>query len=302
MGKIAFVFAGQGAQYQGMGKDIYQSSKVAKEIFDISESLRPNTIEQCFNGSEEVLNTTINTQPCVYTVDLACAYALTEAGVEPDMVAGFSLGEIAALTFAGVFTKEDGFSFVCKRAQFMDEASKKVDGSMVAVMKMKPDDVDALAKENGVYAVNFNSYMQTVVAGEKGKIKDFAKKVKEMKALAVPLKVSGAFHTPYMKTATEKLRETLLAMEISKPRLPIFANMTAGPYKDDRESITETVAKQASNPVRWERTILNMAEAGVDTFYEVGPGKTLSGLIKKICPKAQVFNIENKEDLENVKR
>ncbi len=302
MGKIAFVFAGQGAQYQGMGKDIYESSNEARKIFDISESLREGTIEQCFNGSEEVLNTTLNTQPCVYTVDLACAYALAEAGIEPDMVAGFSLGEIAALTFAGVFKKEDGFSFVCKRAQFMDEASKKVDGSMVAVMKMQPDKVDVLAKANGVYAVNFNSAMQTVVAGEKEKIKDFAKKVKEQRALAVPLKVSGAFHTPYMNTATEKLRETLTDMEISKPQLPIFANMTANPYEYAKDKIIETVASQASNPVMWEKTILNMAADGADTFYEVGPGKTLSGLIKKICPKAQVFNIEKKEDLENAKK
>ena len=300
MGKIAFVFAGQGAQYPGMGEEICKFSPAAAEVFSISDSVREGTSQQCFSGTQEELNRTVNTQPCVYSVDLACACALEEAGIKADAVAGFSLGEIAALTFAGIFDKKDGFSFVEKRGQFMDEAAQSVEGAMVAVMKMPPEDVKALAEEKGVYAVNFNSPAQTVVAGEKSLIKEFTKELKARKALGVPLKVSGAFHTPYMKPATEKMAEVLKEMEIGQARMPIYANMTADVYPADKEGIIDTVSKQASNPVRWCETIEKMVAEGFDTFYEVGPGKTLTGLIKKIAPEVKTFNIENEEDIKNV--
>lgn len=300
MGKIAFVFAGQGAQYPGMGKEICESSSAAAEIFKISDGIRANTSKQCFEGSQEELNRTVNTQPCVYTVDLACACALKEAGVVPDAVAGFSLGEIAALTFAGIFDEKEGFEFVTKRGELMDKAAQKVDGAMVAVMKMSPDEVKALAEEMGVYAVNFNSPQQTVVAGEKSLIKEFTKELKARKALGVPLKVSGAFHTPYMQSATEGMAAILAEMNIGKAKLPVYANMTASLYPEDKEGIVSTVSNQASNPVRWSQIIQNMAEEGFDTFYEVGPGKTLTGLIAKIAPEVKVFNIENEEDIKNV--
>lgn len=299
MGKIAFVFAGQGAQYPGMGKEICGSSKAAAEIFAVSDALREGTSAQCFEGTQEELNRTVNTQPCVYSVDLACACALQEAGVDPDAVAGFSLGEIAALTFAGIFGREDGFEFVTKRGQLMDEAAQKVDGAMVAVMKMDPEDVSALAEEKGVYAVNFNSPQQTVVAGEKGLIKEFTKELKARKALGVPLKVSGAFHTPYMKSATEGMKNILSEMELGEAEFPVYANMTGEIYPADREGIIATVSQQASNPVKWSRTIEKMVSEGFDTFYEVGPGKTLTGLIKKIAPDVTVYNIENEEDIKN---
>ena len=302
MGKIAFVFSGQGAQYTGMGKEIYQSSVKAKEAYKIFDAIRKDTSKQCFEASKEELSETVNTQPCIFSVDMACALALTEKGIRPDGVTGFSLGEIAALTFAEVLSLEDGFSLVVKRGEAMQKAAKEIEGAMVAVMKMPPEDVVVLAEEMGVYAVNFNSPNQTAVAGEKGKIKEFVKKVKERKALAVPIKVSGAFHTPYMKSATENLKNILDKMKIEVNGLDVYSNITAMAYPRNEEEIKKLIANQASSPVQWCATIENMIEDGYDQFYEVGPGNTLANLIKKINPEVEVFNVEKEDDLKNVRK
>ena len=195
MGKIAFVFAGQGAQYSGMGQSLCEASPAAKAVFDAADKLRPGTSEQCFAGTAEELSITKNTQPCLYCVDLAAAKALEEAGVTPDYVAGFSLGEIAALSFAGVFSEEQGFDFVCKRAEAMQKAGEENPGAMAAVLKLKNEQVEELcAGFEKVWPVNYNCPGQLVCAGEKSQIEAFCGKVAEAGGKAVPLAEIGRAH------------------------------------------------------------------------------------------------------------
>ncbi len=305
MGKIAFVFSGQGAQYSGMGKEIYESSDAAKAIFDECDSIRPNTSFQCFEGDKETLSQTLNTQPCVFATDLAIAQAIVESGITPDGVAGFSLGEVPALTFAGAMDLNTGFEFVCKRAEAMEKATKEVEGKMVAVMKMNKDDLESLAAEHGVFPVNYNSPMQIVVAGERDKIDAFSKEVKAKKGMAIPLAVSGAFHCKYMQSAETELNQYMQSGIIEKlnaPRIAVYGNVSATPYPNESKSIADIMTKQIVSPVRWVETISNMIEDGYDTFIEVGPGKTLTGLISKISKGVKVFGVENKEELNDIRK
>lgn len=296
MGKIAFVFAGQGAQYSGMGQSLCEASPAAKAVFDTADQLRPGTSEQCFTGTAEELSITKNTQPCLYCVDLAAAKALEEAGVTPDYVAGFSLGEIAALSFAGVFTEEQGFDFVCKRAQAMQQAGEENSGSMAAVLKLKNEQVEELcAGFEKVWPVNYNCPGQLVCAGEKSQIEDFCQKVAQAGGKAVPLAVSGGFHSPFMESASQTLCEVLEPMELSTPRVPVYANYTAQPYDGDAK---ELVTQQVKNPVRWQETVERLVELGVDTFIECGPGKTLCGLIRKTAKGVKTLNVQDAESLQ----
>lgn len=298
MDEIAFVFSGQGAQYTGMGKELYESSPAAKEVFDRADAIRPGTSAQCFHGSKEELSVTINTQPCVFCVDLAAAYSLKAAGITPRAVAGFSLGEIAALTFAQTFDFDTGFRFVCKRAAFMEMATEKVASAMVAVLKLKANEVQNLCtKYETTYPVNYNSSEQTVVALKKSNLDAFCEAVKELGGRAVPLAVSGGFHSPFMDEAAKELLDELKNTDVKKPVLPVYSNLTANPYG---VAISETISKQVNNPVYWQKTIENMISDGISTFIEVGAGKTLCGLIKKISPQVRSLNVENRSDLEAV--
>ncbi len=298
MGKIAFVFAGQGAQYPGMGEDICQTSKAAQQVFELSEAMRPGTMAQCFSGTPEELSLTVNTQPCLYTVDLAIAEAVKERGIVPDAVAGFSLGEIAALTFAGMLERRDGFSLVMRRGELMNEAAQANPGAMAAVMRLAPRQVEQLAEQYGVFAVNYNSPAQTVVAGPEDKLPAFLKAVKEQRGMAVALAVSGAFHSPLMKTAAEGLKQVLAQLAYHAPWCPVYANATAEVYPQNPEEAKALTAAQVISPVRWQQSIEAMINQGFDTFIEVGAGKTLTGLIRKIAPKATAVCVEKREDLE----
>ncbi len=294
----ALVFSGQGAQYTGMGKDLYENSPAAKAVFDMAESIRPGTIKQCFEGTKEELAVTINTQPCVFITDLAAAAAVAEKGVKIDCVAGFSLGEIAAIAFAGMLSYEDAFKLVCKRAELMDKAAKENPGAMAAVMKISPEQVEEIcAGFEKAYPVNYNSPAQTVVAASREEIDELCEKVKAVKGKAVKLAVSGAFHSPFMNTAAEGLAEYLKDIDLKEPTIPIYANATAEPYKDDYKML---ISAQVNHPVKWQKSVENMISNGVDTFIEVGVGKTLTGLIKKINADVKAVNIENKEGLDTL--
>jgi [acyl-carrier-protein] S-malonyltransferase len=291
MGKIAFLFSGQGAQCSGMGRDLAQHSPAARAVFDMADRLRPGTSEQCFSGTEEELTETKNTQPCIFAVQTAAALALGEAGIRADMAAGFSLGEIAALTYAGAFSPEDGFQLVTKRGAFMQEAARMADAAMAAVLKLSDETVRSLCNEvEELYPVNFNCPGQVVVSGRKESIALLSPLVKEAGGRLLPLKVGGGFHSPFMSPAAGRFAEELDCLPMAAPNIPLYANVTAEPYGDDRKDL---LVKQITNPVLWSQSISNMMAAGADTFIEVGPGKVLCGLGCRISGDVRVFNVED---------
>lgn len=295
MGKIAIVFSGQGAQYSGMGKSLYECSDAAKKLCDFAEELRPGTQKQSFEGTAEELKETKNTQPCLYLVDLCAALALKEKGIVADGVAGFSLGEIAALAYADVYSAEKGFEIVCRRGMFMQEAAEKHDTAMAAVLKVDSNTVENLCDGiDNIYPVNYNSPVQTVVAGSKEALEIFKEKAKESGARVLDLPVSAAFHSPYMNEAAESFAEYLNGFKINSPTLPVFANYTAQPYDDD---VLSVLTKQMNNPVRWTQIIETMIADGYTDFIEAGAGKTLCGLIKKISSDVRVYSVEDEETL-----
>lgn len=299
MDKIALLFAGQGAQYPGMGKDFYETVPAAAEVFDQLEQQRPGTMQQCFYGSKEELSFTINTQPCLFAVDYAIAKAVQNSGISVAAVAGFSLGEIPALAFAGLLDLPQAFQLVCRRAELMQQAAEQNPGSMQAILKLTADEIAALAESYAqVFPVNYNSPEQTVVAGQPEQLKRFASAVKEAGGRAVPLAVSGAFHSPYMDEAAHGLRDYVQQLQVQDGWCPVYANRTAQPYTV--QSTQELIASQVNHPVQWVKTIEQMVQDGVDCFIEVGPGKTLSGLVKKITAAAQVYKVESLSDLEQL--
>lgn len=205
---------------------------------------------------------------------------------------------MAALTFSGVMRPEDGFRLVMTRGQLMNDATEKNPGAMAAIMRLTPEQVTDLASEYGLWPVNYNSPTQIVVAGPKETMPDFMAAVKDRRGMAVPLAVSGAFHSPLMEEASEGLGEALKSVEYHDGWCPVYANATAEPYPKDREEAKMLTALQVKSPVQWQKTIEKMAADGFDTFIEVGAGKTLTGLIKKIAPQMTAINIETMEDLE----
>ena len=298
MGKIAFLFAGQGAQYPGMGKDLADNSSGAKAVFAMADSVRPGTAEQCFTGTHEELSQTNNTQPCIFCVDMAAACALSEHGIACDCVAGFSMGEIAALTFAGMLSLEDGFQLVCKRAELMHSAGKELKSIMAAVLKLDNAKVEELAsKYQHIYPVNYNCPGQLVVSGAPDEMEQFKLDVKGSGGRYLQLPVSGGFHSPFMAGAAEEFAQELSKYNFKNPKFDIYSNYTSKKYST---SVQELLTNQIKSPVKWQSLIENMISDGVDTFIECGPGHTLSGFVSKINGNVRIYNVENSQDAERV--
>lgn len=291
--KTAFLFSGQGAQRPGMGKSFYDADPTARALFDAAEGIRPGVTALCFAGDEADLRRTDNTQPCLYLTDLAAATAMKDLGVEPAAAAGFSLGELPALAFAGAYTAEQGFALTCRRGALMHAASGERDATMVAVIKLPNEVVESVcAKFKEVYPVNYNSPGQLVVAGAVEEMEAFGAAVREAGGRVLPLKVGGAFHSPFMASAARGFAEALAEAEMTLPSLPVYANYTAAPYANDPR---ELLGKQIVNPVRWEETIRAMAADGIEAFVEVGIGETLAKLVSRILPDAKVWAVSDME-------
>ena len=300
MGKTAVLFAGQGAQYPGMGRALYETSPAARAVFDMADSIRPGTSRQCWEGSPEELAVTVNTQPCLFTVDLACGEALREAGVTPQAVAGFSLGELAALAFSGMLDREDAFRLVCRRAELMQQCAEETKGSMAAVLKLPFEQVEAIcASFDNAYPVNYNCPGQLVVAAAAEQMDGIVAAVKAAGGKCVPLAVSGAFHSPFMAQASAKMAKELAHVAYQEGKIPVYANLNGRPYAGDYASLT---AGQIQSPVQWVDTLRNLQEAGFNTFVEAGPGKTLSGLVKKTLSGVTICRTEDPATLAETMR
>ena len=281
MGKVAFVFSGQGDQHPGMGKELV-SLPAAAEVFRLCDGIRPGTSRQCIEGTAEELMETKNTQPCLFAMELAAAAALLEKGVTPDAVAGFSLGEVTAATVAGVFDHETGFRLVCRRGQLMQQEAEKFDTAMAAVVKLPAEEVRRICEGlSACYPVNFNCPGNITVSGPASEMPALTAAVKAAGGRALPLKVKGAFHSPFMKEAADAFAGELAQARLRPNIITLYSDLTARPYEGDP---VQLLSEQICSPVRWEGLIRNMIADGVDTFVEIGPGRTLTNMMKKIDP------------------
>ena len=303
MSKIAFIFPGQGAQVCGMGQEFYEQTETGKEIFDkASEILGFSVPELCFEKNEK-LDLTEYTQPAMVTASIAMTRVLVErTGIKPAVTAGLSLGEYAAMAAAGVMSAEDAIKTVRQRGILMQEAVPAGLGAMAAVLAMDAAKIEeVIAPIEGVQIANYNSPGQLLISGKKEAVDEAAAALKEAGAKRVlPLNVSGPFPSRMITEAGEKLGKVLETVEIHNPEIPYVANVTAD-YVTDGAMVKDLLERQVSSSVRWEQSIRKMLEDGVDTFIEIGPGKTLTGFMKKIDRNAKAMNIETLADIEKVK-
>lgn len=303
MSKIAFIFPGQGAQKAGMGKDFYEETSTGREVFDrASELLGFSMPELCFAENDR-LDITEYTQAAMVTTSIAMMKVLMEeTGIRPDVAAGLSLGEYCALYAAGVMSADDAITTVRQRGILMQEAVPVGVGAMAAVLAMAAEKIEEVLKDiPDVWIANYNCPGQIVISGKKEAVELACEKLKEAGAKrTVMLNVSGPFHSGMLAEAGEKLGEFLENVEISDPQIPYVANVTAS-YVTDKAEVKSLLARQVSSSVRWEQSVRAMLADGVDTFVEIGPGKTLAGFMRKITRDAKVVNIETLQDVKALK-
>lgn len=294
------LFSGQGSQYPGMGKDILESMPELSEIFETgSEILGRNLGSICFEADAAELARTINSQPAIMAVSILCLRAAIAKGYKFDGVAGHSLGEYAAMYASEMISLEDAFRLIKARAEAMEEATTLSKGAMAAVMKITPEQVEKVCAQAKEYAaaVNYNSPVQTVVAGTPEGIAEVSEIFAGMKARVIPLNVAGAFHSKLMQPAAEKFYETAKTIEFKAPQVRYYSNVTGGELTDFSD-MASLLAKHIVSPVRFTSELAVMQRDGADKFVEFGPGKTLTGLVKKTLKDVTALNIENLETLE----
>ena len=301
MGKIAFMFPGQGAQYIGMGKDFYENNLLCKEIFTMASKVSGLDVPGLCFVENELLAITEYTQIAMLTTEVAMLKALEERGIKPDITAGLSLGEYAALVASKVCTPEDAFKIVRKRGIYMQEAYP-TGGAMVAVIGMDTQVIENICDHiDGIVTVaNYNCPGQVVITGEENAVNEAVGNLTEAGGKrCIPLKVSGPFHSPLLAGAGEKLAKELENITIHEIEIPYICNVTAD-YVGKKEDVKQLLQQQVSSSVKWEQSVERMIHDGVTTFIEIGPGKTLSGFMRKINREVQTLNIEKYEDIEKV--
>lgn len=301
MSKIAFIYPGQGAQKAGMGKDFYENSESARAVFDrASEILDLDMKELCFEENDR-LDLTEYTQAALVTTCLAMTKVVSEHGIRPDVTAGLSLGEYCAIAVAGGMSGEDAIRTVRKRGILMQNTVPAGEGAMAAVLGLEASAIEeVIADIEGVSIANYNCPGQIVITGVTAKVEEASEKLKAAGAKrVVMLNVSGPFHSPLLKSAGEELLKELENVEIHKLEIPYVTNVTAE-YVQNEEEIKGLLGQQVSSSVRWEQSIRKMIEEGVDTFVEIGPGKTLAGFMRKISRDVAMYNIGTWEDVEKV--
>lgn len=303
MSKTAFIFPGQGSQFAGMGKEIAQHFTQAREIFRKADAKLGYSLSNlCFEGPEEKLKETYHTQPALLASSIAILKAFELSGIKADFTAGHSLGEYSALVYAGALDFEDALALVEKRGHYMSEAYPPGQGSMAAILGLPDENIDSLCQEASkvglVEPANYNCPGQLVLAGEIKGIKKAMEIAKNFGAKrAIELAVSGPFHSSLLQPAAEKLLQATEDISFSDPKVRLVANVSAQEVKSGQE-VKEALFSQVNNSVKWEQSIRYMIDQGVDTFVEIGPGRVLSGLVKRISNKVRTFNVESLESME----
>ncbi len=305
MSRTAFLFPGQGSQYVGMGQDLFEADSAARRLFDLAETATGLPLKRlCFEGPMEELTLTVNLQPAVTAVNLCLYQALVEAGARPQAVCGHSLGEYSALFAAGALSAEDTLAAVAERGRLMHREAGKYPGAMVAVIGLTPEKlkglVHPLTKAGPIALANFNTPVQTVVSGTPELVARAGNLAKAEGAKVVPLKVSGAWHSPLMVGATLDFETFTNTLNFKAPATPIYLNATAAPEANP-DTLRQAMGRQLTSPVRWAELIVNLKAAGIDTWVEVGPKNVLKGLVRKILPEEPAesfYNVENLDSLE----